>query len=119
MSIFGNAPPITELDARDATAPPRFEVTAPKDAPNAVIVLIDDIEFGTARSFGGPIDSPSLGRLANESLGDNRFHTTAGMCSATRMSLLIRRNHHTANAGEVMEISTAFPGHTKKGRKSF
>ena len=33
--------PITELDARKATAPPRFEVKAPKDAPNVVIVLID------------------------------------------------------------------------------
>ena len=39
-------PPITTLDARDATAPPVFEVTAPKDAPNVVIVLLDDLGFG-------------------------------------------------------------------------
>ena len=33
--------PITEVDARKAKAPPRFEVKAPKGAPNVVIVLID------------------------------------------------------------------------------
>jgi arylsulfatase len=47
-------PPITTLDARDAKAPPRFEVTAPKGAPNVVIVLIDDIGFGHSSAFGGP-----------------------------------------------------------------
>jgi len=39
-------PPITELDARNVTAPPRFDVTAPAGAPNVVIVLIDDMGFG-------------------------------------------------------------------------
>ena len=37
---------ITEVDARKATPPPRFEVKAPEGAPNVVIVLIDDIGFG-------------------------------------------------------------------------
>jgi hypothetical protein len=36
-------PIYSELDARDAKPPPRFEVTAPRGAPNVVIVLIDDI----------------------------------------------------------------------------
>jgi hypothetical protein len=35
--------PLSTLDARDAKAPPRFEVKAPQGAPNVVIVLIDDI----------------------------------------------------------------------------
>ena len=38
--------PITELDARKAKAPARFEVKAPQGAPNVVIVLIDDMGFG-------------------------------------------------------------------------
>ena len=38
-------PTITELDARNAKAPPRFEVKAPKGAPNVVVVLLDDIGF--------------------------------------------------------------------------
>lgn len=45
-------PPVTELDVRKATAPPRFEVKAPNGAPNVVLVLIDDLGFaGTRKSF--------------------------------------------------------------------
>ena len=47
-------PTITEPDARDAKAPPRFEVKAPKGAPNVVVVLLDDIGFGQSSAFGGP-----------------------------------------------------------------
>jgi arylsulfatase len=100
---------ITELDARDAKAPPRFEVKAPKDAPNVVIVLIDDIGFGTSGAFGGPLKTPTLDRLSKSGLRYNQFHTTA-LCSPTRVALLTGRNHHSANAGSVMEIATAFPG---------
>jgi arylsulfatase A-like enzyme len=103
--------PITELDARDAKAPPRFEVKAPKDAPNVVIVLIDDIGFGTAGSFGGPIDTPALDALAQEGLRYTQFHTTA-ICAATRQALLTGRNHHTTNNGSIGEVATAFPGQT-------
>ena len=39
----------TEVDARNAKPPPRFEVKAPKGAPNVVIVLLDDIGFGHRR----------------------------------------------------------------------
>jgi hypothetical protein len=47
-------PTITELDARNAKPPPRFEVKAPKGAPNVVVVLLDDIGFGQSSAFGGP-----------------------------------------------------------------
>ena len=85
--------PITELDARNAKAPPRFEVKAPQGAPNVVIVLIDDIGFGHSSAFGGPIHMPTLEKLAASGLKYNRFHTTA-LCSPTRMALLTGRNHH-------------------------
>jgi len=101
--------PITELDARKAKAPPRFEVKAPKGAPNVVIVLIDDMGFGQPSTFGGPIAMPTLDRLASEGLRYNNFHVTA-LCSPTRMALQTGRNHHTGNAGAVMDISTAFTG---------
>src|ERR1700720_2075317 len=47
--------PITELDVRNAKAPPRFEVKAPKGAPNVVIVLLDDLGFAHPSTFGGAI----------------------------------------------------------------
>jgi arylsulfatase len=105
------APAFTELDARNATAPPRFEITAPDGAPNVVIVLIDDIGFGASSSFGGPINMPTLETMANAGLRYNRFHTTA-LCSPTRVALLTGRNHHVNNAGAIMEVATAFPGNT-------
>jgi arylsulfatase A-like enzyme len=99
------------LDARDAKAPARFEVKAPEKAPNVVIVLLDDIGFGHASAFGGPINMPVLEKMAGEGLRYNRFHTTA-LCSPTRTALLTGYNHHSNNAGAIMEVATAFPGNT-------
>jgi len=109
--------PITTLDARDAKAPPRFEVKAPAGAPNVVIVLIDDFGFGQSSAFGGPIHMPTLEHMAANGLRYNRFHTTA-LCSPTRTALLTGRNHHANNAGAVMELATAFPGNTGVRPKS-
>jgi len=102
---------ITELSARDAKAPARFDLRAPQGAPNVVVVLLDDIGFGQSSAFGGPIHMPTLDRLAASGLRFNNFHTTA-LCSPTRTALLTGRNHHVNNAGAIMELATAFPGNT-------
>jgi arylsulfatase A-like enzyme len=104
-------PPIKELDARQAKAPPPFQVKAPQGAPNVVIVLIDDMGFGTPGTFGGPAAMPTLDKLAQGGLRYNNFHTTA-LCSPTRQALKTGRNHHTGNTSSVMETATAFPGGT-------
>ncbi|MBW2579148.1 MAG: arylsulfatase, partial [Deltaproteobacteria bacterium] len=104
-------PTYSELDVRNAEAPPRFEVTTPENAPNVVIVLIDDIGFGGPSTFGGPIETPTLDALAAAGLRYNNFHTTA-LCSPTRNALKTGRNHHTTNTGSIMETATAFPGNT-------
>ncbi|MFN5949417.1 MAG: arylsulfatase, partial [Pirellulaceae bacterium] len=106
-----SAPKYTELDARQAKAPTRWDIRAPKDAPNVVVVLIDDIGFGHSSAFGGPCQMPTLDRLAGNGLKYNRFHTTA-LCSPTRTALLTGYNHHSNNAGAIMEVATAFPGNT-------
>ncbi len=102
---------ITELDARNAKAPPAFQVKAPEKAPNVMIVLIDDMGFGASNAFGGPIHMPTLDQLAAVGLRYNRFHTTA-LCSPTRNALLTGRNHHVVNSGAIAELGTAFPGNT-------
>jgi arylsulfatase A-like enzyme len=106
-----NYPHSEVLDARDAKAPPRFEIKAPAGAPNVLIVLIDDIGFGMPSSFGGPVRMPAADRLASQGLRFNQFHTTA-LCSPTRTALLSGRNHHMNNMGGITEIATAFPGNT-------
>ena len=104
-------PHITELDARNAKAPPRFEVTAPAGAPNVLIILIDDMGFGQSSAFGGPVHMPNAERLAANGLRFTNFHTTA-LCSPTRSALLTGRNHHMNNFGSISETATAFPGQT-------
>src|SRR5437773_4871394 len=84
-------PTITELDARNAKAPPRFDVKAPTGAPNVVVVLLDDIGFGQSSAFGGPCKMRTMDKLAATGLRYNDFHTTA-LCSPTRTSLLTGRN---------------------------
>ena len=106
-------PVVTELDVRNTQPPPRFEVTAPKGAPNVIIILIDDLGFGATSTFGGPIPTPAFDMLAKGGVRYNNFHTTA-LCSPTRVALKSGRNHHTANAGSIMESSTAYPGNTGK-----
>jgi arylsulfatase len=99
------------LDARNAQPPTRWNLKAPAAAPNVVVILIDDIGFGHSSAFGGPCKMPTLERLANNGLKYNRFHTTA-LCSPTRTALLTGYNHHSNNAGAIMEVATAFPGNT-------
>ena len=36
----------------------------PKDAPNILIILIDDVGFGIADTFGGFAHTPTLSKLA-------------------------------------------------------
>jgi len=102
---------VTEIDARKLKMPPRFQVTAPKGAPNVVIVLIDDMGFGVPSSFGGPVGMPTLDKLAEGGLRYNNFHTTA-LCSPTRAALKSGRNHHTLNMGFITEMATGMPGNT-------
>ena len=106
-------PAIQTLDARDAKAPPVFEVRAPKGAPNVVIVMIDDLGFGGTSAFGGVTQTPTFDRLARHGLMYNQFHSTA-LCSPTRQALLTGRNHHSVNMGSITEFATSFPGQTGK-----
>lgn len=63
-------PPITDIDARKATPPPRFEVKAPRGAPNVLVILIDILGYSTTKTFGGVIETPTLERLPKV---DRRF----------------------------------------------
>jgi phosphoglycerol transferase MdoB-like AlkP superfamily enzyme len=100
-----------ELDVRNAKAPVRFEVKAPKGAPNVVVILIDDMGFGVSEAFGGPVTTPTMDKLAENGLKYTRFHTTA-LCSPTRVALLTGYNHHSNNMGCIAECATTFPGNT-------
>lgn len=79
--------------------------------PNVVVVLLDDVGFGAAGTFGGPVDTPTLDRLAGKGLSYNRFHTTA-ICSPTRASLLTGRDAHVTGVGTVLNSAFDHPAYT-------
>jgi arylsulfatase len=86
------------------------ESTAPEGAPNVLLIITDDVGFGATSTFGGPIPTPTVDRLASMGVRYNNFHTTA-LCSPTRAALLTGRNHHSVATGGIMEIGTGLPGY--------
>lgn len=100
-----------ELDVRNVTAPPRFEVKAPKGAPNVIVILIDDQGFGATNTFGGPVATPNMDKLAQNGIRYNRFNSTA-LCSPSRVALLTGYNHHSNNMGCIGEAATTYSGNT-------
>jgi arylsulfatase A-like enzyme len=94
----------------DASFPPIEPLRPPADAPNLLVVLLDDVGFAASSAFGGPCATPTAEALAGEGLKYNRFHTTA-LCSPTRAALLSGRNHHSVGMGGITEIATSAPGY--------
>jgi arylsulfatase len=83
----------------------------PEGAPNVLLVLIDDAGFGQPDTFGGPIPTPNMTRVADAGVTYNRFHVTA-LCSPTRAAMLTGRNQHRVGMGSVAEFPGPFPGYT-------
>ena len=83
----------------------------PKDAPNILIILLDDVGFGLPDTYGGPIHTPTLTRIANQGISYDVFHTTS-ICSPTRASLLTGRNHQRVGSGTIAERAVDWDGYT-------
>jgi len=86
-------------------------IKAPADSPNVLLILLDDVGFGMTSTFGGPVPTPNLDKLAANGIAYTRFHTTA-LCSPTRGALLTGRNHHSIGTGVITEMGTGYPGYT-------
>ncbi len=105
--------PFTGRSARllpDAEARPLRRDASPHGAPNVLLIMLDDVGFGSCSTFGGPVPTPALDRVAAAGLRYNQFHTTA-LCSPTRAALLTGRNHHAVHCGGIPEIANSFPGY--------
>ena len=85
----------------------RGEKPSAKDALNILIILLDDVGFGLPDTYGGPVHTPALSRIANEGISYNTFHTTA-ICSPTRAALLTG----CVGSGTVAERAVDWDGYT-------
>ena len=101
---------VTPVDARPANSAPVEDLRPPKGAPNVVVVLLDDIGFGSTSTFGGPCETPALARVAKHGLKYTCFHATA-LAAPTRQALLTGRNHHSVGMGCTTEVAPAAPAY--------
>ena len=82
---------------------------AGEDAPNVLLIILDDTGYGQLGCYGSPIATPNLDSLAANGLLYNNMHTTA-LCSPTRSCILTGRNHHSNAMACITEASTGYPG---------
>ena len=80
------------------------------DAPNVVVVLLDDVGYAQFGSYGSDINTPTFDGLAAKGLRYANYHTTA-LCSPTRACLMTGRNHHASGMACVVEFAQGFPGY--------
>ena len=90
--------------------------TAPPDAPNVLVMLVDDLGFSDLGCFGSEIETPALDKLAADGIQYTNFHVNP-MCSPTRASLLTGLNSHMAGMGHVAHFDPGFPGYAMEIRE--
>jgi arylsulfatase A-like enzyme len=79
-----------------------------EDAPNVVVILLDDTGFSHFGCYGSDLATPNIDRLAAGGLRYTNFHVTP-LCSPTRASLLTGRNHHTVGMRSLSNFDSGYP----------
>ena len=79
-----------------------------EDAPNVVVVLLDDTGFAQLGCYGSSIDTENIDNLAADGMQFTNFHVTP-LCSPTRASLLTGRSQHAVGMRSVSNFRTGFP----------
>ncbi|WP_439484494.1 sulfatase family protein [Cyclobacterium plantarum] len=67
-----------------------------KQLPNIVIIYADDLGYGDVQSYNperGKIPTPHIDRLASEGMSFTDAHSSSGVCSPSRYTLLTGRYH--------------------------
>jgi len=73
--------------------------------PNFLLVVADDLGWTDLGAFGGEIDTPNLGTLAESGIKFTDFHVSVS-CSPTRSMLLSGNDNHIAGLGNMGELLT-------------
>ncbi|HYI62285.1 MAG TPA: arylsulfatase [Acidimicrobiales bacterium] len=79
-----------------------------EDAPNVVVILLDDTGFAQLGCYGSDLATPHIDGLAAQGLRYTNFHVTP-LCSPTRAALLTGRNHHEVGMRAVSNFSSGYP----------
>jgi arylsulfatase len=98
------------IDRTEAASTPWWPTPAHpgEDAPNVVVILLDDTGFSHLGCYGSDLATPNIDRLAADGLRYTNFHVTP-LCSPTRASLLTGRNHHTVGMRSIANFDSGYP----------
>ncbi|MGB3412985.1 MAG: arylsulfatase [Microthrixaceae bacterium] len=77
------------------------------DAPDVVVILLDDTGFAHLGCFGSDLNTPNLDRLAEGGLRYTNFHATP-LCSPSRAALLTGRNHHEVGMRALANFDSGY-----------
>jgi arylsulfatase A-like enzyme len=80
----------------------------PADAPNIIVIVLDDVGFAQLGCYGSDIRTPNIDALAEEGVRHAGFHVTP-LCSPTRACLLTGRNHHSVGMGMIAGFPSGYP----------
>ena len=107
----------TEVGTTYEEVPPFWPEPArpPADSPDVIVIVLDDVGFGSLGCYGSEIATPAMDALASSGLSYTNFHVTP-LCSPTRASLLTGRNHHAVGMSMLSNADSGYPG--KRGQVS-
>ncbi len=75
---------------------PALAAEGPSATPNVVVILADDLGYGDAQCYNperGKIPTPCIDRLASQGMRFTDGHSSCGVCSPSRYTLLTGRYH--------------------------
>jgi arylsulfatase A-like enzyme len=108
---------VTTYDRFDGVIGPTIAESVPSwpvrphpgtDAPNVIVILLDDTGFAQLGCYGSTMSTPNIDRLAANGLRYTNFHVTP-LCSPTRAALLTGRNHHEVGVRSLANFNTGYP----------
>jgi arylsulfatase A-like enzyme len=89
--------------------PDAVAAVAPGNRPNIVLILADDLGYGSLGCYGGTdFKTPHLDQLAARGLRFTDFHSNGPMCSPTRAALLTGRYPQRCAWVDDEELSPVF-----------
>ncbi len=109
IGLFALAACQSNTDGSLAAAKP-----ADPQAPNVLLIVVDDLGFAELGAYGSEIPTPNLDGLANNGVKFSNFHV-APTCSPTRSMLLSGTDNHIAGLGNMFEELSP----NQKGKKGY
>ena len=86
------------------------QATAPRGAPDIVLILLDDLGYSDFGCFGAEIRTPHIDALATQGLRFSQY-TTVPMCTPARAALLTGKNPHSVGCGWLTFNTPGYPGY--------